>query len=121
MSITALITGRLVADPARSTGPKGRPCTTALVAAATDPGDDLVSLIAFGRGAEQLAALAKGDSVSVTGKARVTTWTGKGGESRAGLSVTVHALLTAYHVRRNEQAMDADADATEPDDFKVST
>jgi single-stranded DNA-binding protein len=70
-------------------------------------------VIAFGHVAEQLAALAKGDTLALTGRTKVTTWTGRDGEHRAGLSVTADALLTAYHVRRKRAAMAGDAEASE--------
>ena len=105
MSITALVTGKLIADPDRRTGPSGKPFTLARVAAATEDGDALCSVIAFGPAGEQLAAMAKGDTVALTGRAKVTTWQGRDGEHKAGLNITADALLTAYHVRRKRQAM----------------
>lgn len=105
MSVTALVTGRLIANPEARTSGAGKAFTLAKLAAATDDGDSLVSVIAFGTVGEQLAAMAKGDTVALTGRAKVSTWTGKEGEARAGLSVTADALLTAYHLRRKRQAV----------------
>lgn len=105
MSITALIAGRLVADPEKRAGTNSKPYTLAKVSAATEGGDSLVSVIAFGSVAEQLAALAKGDSVSLTGRAKVSTWAGREGDTWAGLSLIADGLLTAYHLRRKRQAM----------------
>lgn len=116
MSITALITGRLVADPDRRTGGSGKPFTLAKVAAATDDGDALCSVIAFGTTGEKLAALAKGDTVALTGKTKVNMWTGREGEPRAGLSMTAVHLLTAYHVKRKRHAMNAQGSTDADDD-----
>ena len=68
----------------------------------------MVSVIAFGTVSEQLAALGKGETVALTGRAKVTTWTGKDGGSKAGLSLTAEALLTTYHLRRKRAAMRAE-------------
>lgn len=108
MSITALITGKLIADPQVRTSDRsgGKAYTLARVAAATDEGSALVSVVAFGSTGEQLAALAKGDTVALTGKAKPNAWQGKGDEGlRAGLSLVADNLLTAYHLRRKRQAM----------------
>ena len=104
MTISVLVTGRLIADPERRTGQSGKPFTLARIVAQTDDGEAVVSLIAFGTTSEQLAAMGKGDTVSVTGRAKVNTWTGKDGASRAGLSVIADALLTPYHLRRKRAA-----------------
>jgi hypothetical protein len=112
MSITALVTGRLIADPERRTGTTGKPFTLAKIAAATDDGDALVSVIAFGTAGEQLAALTKGDTLALTGRAKVNTWSDREGNAKAGLSVTADALLTAYHLRRKRAAMMADDGAS---------
>jgi single-stranded DNA-binding protein len=106
MSITALVTGKLIADPERrSSTTSGKGFTLAKVSANTEDGDSLVSVIAFGSVGEQLSELGKGDAVALTGRAKVNTWAGREGEARAGLSLTADAMLTAYHVRRKRQAM----------------
>jgi single-stranded DNA-binding protein len=114
MSVTALITGRLIADPDRRTGTGGKAFTLAKIAAATEDGDSLVSVIAFGHIADQLAALTKGDTVALTGRAKVNTWQDRDGATKAGLSVTADALLTAYHLRRKRQAMAGTDDEAGP-------
>lgn len=105
MSITALITGKLIADPERRTGPSGKAYTRATVIAHDGDGDALVSLMAFGTVSEQLAALAKGDTVAVTGRAKVNTWAGRDGSTKVGLNVTADAILSTYHLKRKRQAM----------------
>ncbi len=105
MSITALVSGKLIADPEQRTGQSGKPFVLAKIAAHDGDADALVSVMAFGTAAEQLAAMGKGDAVAITGRARVSTWTGRDGSAKAGLSVTADAVLTAYHVRRKRQAV----------------
>lgn len=105
MTITALITGKLIADPEVRTSTTGKSFTTARIAAGTDDESVLCSVIAFGTAAEQLAALAKGDTVAVTGRTKPKAWTDREGQQRAGLDVVAEQLLTAYHVRRKRQVM----------------
>lgn len=104
MSITALIAGKLIADPDRRMGQSGKPFVLAKVSAHDGDADALVSVVAFGPIAEQLGALGKGDAVAVTGRARVTTWEGKDGTSKAGLNLVADAVLTPYQVTRKRQA-----------------
>lgn len=105
MSVTALITGRLIADPERRTRSRGKVFSLAKVAAATEDGDSIVSVIAFGSVAEQLLELGKGDTVALTGRAKVASWSDRDGNPKAGLSLAADALLTAYHLRRKRAAM----------------
>ncbi len=113
MSLTVLITGRLIADPAvrQSERSGGRSYTTARVATATEEGDALCTVIAFGSLGEQLAALAQGDTVAINGRAKLNAWMSKdGNEPRAGLFVTADHLLTVYHMRRKRQALRAEGE-----------
>lgn len=103
--ITALISGRLLADPERRTGGSGKPFTLARLVANDGEADSTVSVIAFGTVAEQLAALCKGEALAIAGRASVRTWTDRAGVLKAGLSVTADALLTAHHVRQRRAAI----------------
>jgi single-stranded DNA-binding protein len=114
MSITALITGKLIADPERRTGQSGKAYALAKIAAHDGDADSLVSVMAFGSAAEQLAAMSKGDTVAVNGRAKVNTWAGRDGETKAGLSVTADAVLSAYHLKRKRQAVTEAADRSQP-------
>lgn len=104
MTITALIVGKLLADPETRTGSSGKPFTTARLLAGTDDEPCFCSVIAFGTVAEQLAALAKGDTVAMTGRTRPKAWL-KDGEPKAGLDIVADQLLTAYHLKRKRAAM----------------
>lgn len=107
MSVTALVTGKLVADPEARTSSAGKPFTTARMAAGTDDESVLCSVIAFGTAGQQLAALAKGDSLAVTGRTKPKAWTDREGNLRAGLDVVAEHVLSTYHVHRKRQAMAA--------------
>ena len=105
MSIQALVSGKLIATPDRRIGQSGKPYCLARIAAHDGEQDSLVSVIAFGTVADQLASLGKGDAVAVSGRAKVNTWPGKDGALKSGLSITVDVILTAYQVRRKRAAM----------------
>ena len=109
MSIQALVSGKLIADPDRRSGQSGKPFTLAKVVAHDGEADSLVSVIAFNEVAEQLAALGKGDAVALSGSARVSTWQSKDGAPKAGLSLTAEVILTAYHVRRKRALVEGEA------------
>ncbi len=107
--LSALISGRLVQDPRKRTGKTGKPYTTALLTVPVeavsegDPDRVLASVIAFGQAGEALAALAKGDDMSIAGSGRLSTWTKDGVECR-GLAVTAHRVLSAYARRKTQKA-----------------
>lgn len=76
-----------------------------------------VRLSAFAESAcAALLALDDGDAVSVAGTLKVGVWTPPGGEPRPNLDAVVAQVLTAYHVRRKRDAVQAagDADRGEP-------
>lgn len=104
MTISALITGRLLIDPERRTGAGGKAYTTSRLAAGTDDESVFCSVIAFGTAGEQLAALAKGDTVALVGRTKPKAWL-KDGEPKAGLDIVVDQLLTPYHLKRKRNAM----------------
>ncbi len=104
MSITALVTGKLTADPDSRIGSNGKRFIVARVSAHNGDERVTVSVIAFGSVADQLAELGKGDAVAITGRAKVTTWANADGATSSGLSVAADAVLTSYHVRRRREA-----------------
>jgi single-stranded DNA-binding protein len=80
------------------TSAKGTAYATALLrvdgAAETDPGEAVVSVIAFGETATELLTRVKGDAVSVAGRLKMSEWTTREGEARHGLSLTAERILT---------------------------
>jgi single-stranded DNA-binding protein len=111
MSLIVMATGRLAADPEVRVGSSGKPFTTARIFASTEDGDVVVSLLAFAAVGEQLAALGKGETITVTGRAKLASWTGRDGEPRTGLSMVVDALLTVHHARQRRRAMQGESGA----------
>lgn len=98
MSVIALATGKLMQAPTTRTGKTGDGFTLATTRAATDDGDVLVKIIAFGQAGETLAGLGAGDALSVTGRAKLNHWTGNDGQERHGLSVVADGVLTPYQM-----------------------
>ena len=98
--LTLLASGRLVRDPRRGQSKNGNGYTTALIAvplrkvSETDADNVLVSCIAFGEVGDSLAALKTGDSVSLSGDGRPSSWTDKHGKECHGLSVTAARVMS---------------------------
>ncbi|EOY2339929.1 single-stranded DNA-binding protein, partial [Escherichia coli] len=83
--------GRLVDDPQVKQTSKGTPMTLARMAVslpcsqAQDGQATLwLSVLAFGKQADQLAGHEKGNVISVSGTMQVSQWTGQNGETRQG-------------------------------------
>lgn len=111
MSITALVAGKLIAEPVKRIGPSGKPYTLARMSAHDGEAGAVVSLIAFGPTGGQLAALAKGDALAVNGSAKVKTWQAQDGTTHASLSVTADTVLTAYALKKKRDALAAEVPA----------
>ena len=93
--IRCLLSGVLHCDPQTRVSRGGQPFTTGRMKADSGDGATVwVSLIAFAEQAERLAMLKAGAAVSVSGRAKLSTWLGKSGEPAAGLDVTVDELIT---------------------------
>lgn len=93
--IRALLTGTLHADPESRTSKTGKPyCTARLKADSGDNNTVWCSLIAFGQEGERLATLKAGTAISVSGRAKLSSWLGKDGSPSAGLDLTIDELAT---------------------------
>lgn len=93
--IRALVTGTLYDAPQARTSQSGKPFTTAKLRGDGKDGATVwCSVIAFGELAERLATLPAGAALSVSGRAEVSAWLDKQGESKAGLSIVVEDLAT---------------------------
>jgi single-stranded DNA-binding protein len=106
--LSVLAQGTLVSDPQRRISAAGKPFCTALLRVPADDAEALLlNAIAFELDiVDQLTGLKKGDSCAVTGRGRLTAWTGRDGTERHGLGLTVDNVLTIYQAgkRRKVQA-----------------
>ncbi|EMQ8345931.1 single-stranded DNA-binding protein [Escherichia coli] len=98
--------GRLVDDPQVKQTSKGTPMTLARMAVslpcsqAQDGQATLwLSVIAFGKQADQLAGHEKGNVISVSGVMQISQWTGQNGETRQGYQVIADSVISAKTVR----------------------
>jgi single-strand DNA-binding protein len=60
-----------------------------------------VTLIAFGRVAEDLAKVEKGQTISAIGRLELSRWTTQDGEQRESLQLIAEAVVTARSARPN--------------------
>jgi len=108
--IRCLLTGTLHGDPERRTLKTGNPyCTARMKADASDGTAVWCSLIAFGDVGERLATLKGGAAISVSGRAKLSAWTGKDGTPAAGLDVTVDEIAAVLKGKPRPR------DAAQPD------
>jgi len=86
--IRCLVSGTLHADPQARTSANGNAFTLCKVKADDKNGAWVwVSAIAFGEAGERLLQLKAGDAVSLSGRAELSVWADKNGESHPGLSL----------------------------------
>ena len=101
--LSILASGTLVRDPQQRQGAKGTYATASIRVPTADADAVLVSLIAFNEGAViALMALHKGDALSVTGRAKLTSWE-QAGEQKNGLSVVADQILSLYQVEKRRR------------------
>jgi single-stranded DNA-binding protein len=93
VSIYTLVSGPLIGDPQRRTGAKG-PFITATIRTSGEEAV-FVSVIAFGDEAERLLEFVKGDALAIAGRARLTSWTGRDGVEKRGISVVAEQIAAA--------------------------
>ncbi len=104
--IDALIAGRLYGQAEERSGQSGSTFVTCKVRTPTDDGDTIFcNVIAFDDTVRRaLLALDDGDSVALSGALTPKVWTDKQGNTRPAVDLIAHAVLTAYHVTRKQQA-----------------
>ena len=107
--IDALVSGKLYGKPQSRKAGNGKTFVTAKVRAAAGDGESLfVNVITFSATvADALLALDDGDSVSLSGALTPKVYTPANGEPRPSVDLVAHAAVTAYHVTRKRQAMNA--------------
>jgi single-strand DNA-binding protein len=106
MTIIASIHGRAGQDVELRESKAGKPWCRVGVAceAGTDRenGETLtqwVTVVAFGRQAEELAKVEKGQTLSAIGRVELNRWTGKDGQEHEGLNLIADAIVTARSAR----------------------
>ena len=114
MSFFVLITGVLVNDPQQRVGASGKPFTIALVRAGDGEDAVLASVIAFGDAASALLDFSKGYPVSLSERARLSSWTGRDGEQRHGLSLTISQLIGLDQPRLSRRRDSSNSPTTQP-------
>ena len=109
MTIVASIHGRAGADPVRSTTQSGKDMTRLSVAVdvagfnAEDEESVWISILAFGRVADDLARAGKGQMVAAMGKLTRSHYTGRDGQERESWSLLADAVLVAASARPGGQ------------------
>ncbi|WP_187630088.1 single-stranded DNA-binding protein [Paraburkholderia sp. UCT31] len=99
--IDGLVSGTLAKDPEARTAKNGNAYALATLRVPTG-GDSVIfaRVMAFDAHVrDELLALSKGDSVSVTGPLELGIWNADNGEARVSMSMVTHGLVSAYHVR----------------------
>ena len=96
-----IISGRLVRKPKGGETRTGKPLANCLLKVTCEHSEStlLVSVIAFEDRADSLMRLDSGDAVTVSGPCRMTEWE-RDGETRHGVAVTAHQIMTAYKERK---------------------
>lgn len=91
--ITIMLSGNIAKTPEQRTSKNGNPFATATVRTQTAEGDLFASITAFSELAPILAGLQRGDPVTIISNAKVTTYQGKDGDAKAGLSITASRII----------------------------
>jgi single-stranded DNA-binding protein len=103
--LNAHIAGTLTADPVHRTTANGAAYVTANVRVPVEDDDaQFVAVVAFEKGVRAaLAGMVKGDPVSLSGPAKLRTWTGRDGGEKHGLSVLALRVIGGKPERRRRQ------------------
>jgi single-stranded DNA-binding protein len=105
MSLYTLAAGVLVADPQQRESAKGSTYATAQMRVSTGEAEALlVSIVAFADAAQRLLEHGKGDSLAVSGRARLNSWTGRDGAEKHGLSLVAEQIASTRPQRRPDDA-----------------
>jgi single-strand DNA-binding protein len=117
VTIVASVHGRAARDGELRQSPAGKPWCR--VSVACEAGQDRESrealiqwlnVVAFGRVAEELAKVEKGQTLSAIGRVELNRWTTQAGEQREGLQLIADSVLTARSARPGGRKRRADHD-----------
>jgi single-stranded DNA-binding protein len=105
--IDALVCGRLYAKPEERTSSSGKTFVSfKLLAADSDGENQFCNVVVFADTVRHaVLALDAGDSCSISGPLKFTTYTARDGAVKVSLSVVANAVLSAYHVKRKREAV----------------
>lgn len=91
--ITCMISGTLSKQPETRQSKNGNAYTLASIRIPIAEGDVYASVTAFSELSPILAGMQRGDPVTVIGQGKVSTYQGKDGTTRAGLSITAGRII----------------------------
>jgi single-stranded DNA-binding protein len=113
--LDALIAGKIYGTVVERTSKGGNRFVTGKLKAAMRDESVFVNFISFREHVcAALLELADGASIAVSGELKVATYTAKDGTVKPSLDLTVHEILTEFHVSRRRKAMAAkDSGGTE--------
>lgn len=111
MTLHILALGTLTADPVRRTAKSGHDFATCSLRCSTEDGPIFISAIAFNAAADELLRHQAGASISISGRAKLATWTGKDRTERTSISLTVEQVASASAAWRAEASRRREASA----------
>jgi len=100
MTLHVLAVGTLTADPMQRTSQSGNAFATGNIRVITEAEPVFVSLIGFGEQAQELPAHRQGSTIAISGRAKLSTWTGRDGAEKHGFSLVVEQVASASAARR---------------------
>ena len=111
--IDALVSGRLYAKPEERISSSGKVFVCFKVLAADCEGESqFCNVVAFSDTVKHaVLALDAGDSCSISGPLKFSTYSARDGAIKVSVSVVASAVLTSYHVKRKREAV---AQASDP-------
>ena len=89
-----LCSGALIADPQRRESKAGTEFATATLRIGDGDEANFVSIAAFGEHAARLLDHRRGEPLSVSGRAKLNSWTARDGSEKHGLAVTVGEIAS---------------------------
>lgn len=115
MSISALLMGTLLTQPAQRTSQRGANFTTCRIrvaaAGAGDTDSVVANAIAFDQDVQrELLALGTGEQVAASGTLKVGIWQPQDGPPRPSVDLVVGKLLTPYAIAKRRKAAQAGND-----------
>jgi single-strand DNA-binding protein len=106
LTIVASIYGRAARDGELRTSQSGKPwcrvsvaCEAGVDRETGDSRTQWLTVVAFGRQAEELAKIEKGQAISAIGRVEINRWRTQDGQEREGLQLIADSVVTARSAR----------------------